>query len=60
MGAARVANRFLRGPGAVQVAGGAVQALGGAGYTKEWPVERFMRDAKLLDIGAGRMRSGGC
>ena len=25
----------------------------GAGYTKDWPVERFMRDAKLLDIGAG-------
>lgn len=31
----------------------AVQALGGAGYTKDWPVERYMRDAKLLDIGAG-------
>ena len=31
----------------------AVQALGGAGYTKDWPVERFLRDAKLLDIGAG-------
>ena len=31
----------------------AVQALGGAGYTKEWPVERYYRDAKLLDIGAG-------
>ena len=30
-----------------------VQALGGAGYTKDWPVERFLRDAKLLDIGAG-------
>src|SRR5690606_8034136 len=31
----------------------AVQALGGAGYTKEWPVERLVRDAKLYDIGAG-------
>lgn len=31
----------------------AIQALGGAGYTKEWPVERLMRDAKLYDIGAG-------
>ena len=31
----------------------AVQALGGAGYTKDWPVERYYRDAKLLDIGAG-------
>ena len=28
-------------------------ALGGAGYTKDWPVERYLRDAKLLDIGAG-------
>ncbi|MGZ8998713.1 MAG: acyl-CoA dehydrogenase family protein, partial [Allosphingosinicella sp.] len=39
--------------GAVRVANEAVQALGGAGYTKDWPVERFFRDAKLLDIGAG-------
>ncbi|HYD05467.1 MAG TPA: acyl-CoA dehydrogenase family protein, partial [Reyranella sp.] len=31
----------------------AIQALGGAGYIKEWPVERFLRDAKLYDIGAG-------
>jgi isovaleryl-CoA dehydrogenase len=31
----------------------AIQALGGAGYVKEWPVERFLRDAKLYDIGAG-------
>ena len=38
---------------AVRVSLEAVQALGGAGYTKDWPVERFMRDAKLLDIGAG-------
>ena len=38
---------------AVRVANEAVQALGGAGYTKDWPVERYYRDAKLLDIGAG-------
>jgi len=38
---------------AVKVGLEAIQALGGAGYTKDWPVERFMRDAKLLDIGAG-------
>ena len=38
---------------AVRVANEAVQALGGAGYTKDWPVERYLRDAKLLDIGAG-------
>ena len=29
------------------------EAMGGAGYTKEWPVERLARDAKLYDIGAG-------
>jgi isovaleryl-CoA dehydrogenase len=38
---------------AVKVSLEAIQALGGAGYTKDWPVERFLRDAKLLDIGAG-------
>ena len=30
-----------------------MQALGGAGYTKDWPDDRYYRDAKLLDIGAG-------
>jgi isovaleryl-CoA dehydrogenase len=44
---------LLASENAVKVAMEAVQALGGAGYTKDWPVERFMRDAKLLDIGAG-------
>jgi isovaleryl-CoA dehydrogenase len=38
---------------AVKVSLEAIQALGGAGYTKEFPVERFLRDAKLYDIGAG-------
>ena len=31
----------------------AVQALGGAGYTKDWPVERYMRDAKITQIYEG-------
>lgn len=44
---------LLASENAVRVALEAVQALGGAGYTKDWPVERFLRDAKLLDIGAG-------
>ena len=44
---------LLASDNAVRVAGEAVQALGGAGYTKDWPVERYYRDAKLLDIGAG-------
>ena len=38
---------------AVKVSLEAIQALGGAGYTKEYPVERYLRDAKLYDIGAG-------
>jgi isovaleryl-CoA dehydrogenase len=44
---------LLASENAVKVALEAIQALGGAGYTKDWPVERFLRDAKLLDIGAG-------
>jgi isovaleryl-CoA dehydrogenase len=44
---------LLASESAVKVALEAIQALGGAGYTKDWPVERFLRDAKLLDIGAG-------
>jgi isovaleryl-CoA dehydrogenase len=38
---------------AVKVSLEAIQALGGAGYTKDYPVERLLRDAKLYDIGAG-------
>ncbi|QGN54561.1 isovaleryl-CoA dehydrogenase [Novosphingobium sp. Gsoil 351] len=44
---------LLASENAFRVAGEAIQALGGAGYTTDWPVERYMRDAKLLDIGAG-------
>ncbi|WP_420384588.1 isovaleryl-CoA dehydrogenase [Novosphingobium sp.] len=44
---------LLASENAFRTAGEAVQALGGAGYTRDWPVERFLRDAKLLDIGAG-------
>jgi isovaleryl-CoA dehydrogenase len=38
---------------AIRVSLEAIQALGGAGYTKDFPVERYLRDAKLYDIGAG-------
>jgi len=31
----------------------AVQILGGYGYTRDYPVERIARDAKLMEIGAG-------
>jgi isovaleryl-CoA dehydrogenase len=38
---------------ATKVALDAIQILGGYGYTREFPVERMMRDAKLVEIGAG-------
>jgi alkylation response protein AidB-like acyl-CoA dehydrogenase len=36
-----------------KVATEAVQILGGYGYTREYPVERFMRDAKITQIYEG-------
>ena len=44
---------LLASENAVQTGLEAIQALGGAGYLKEFPVERYLRDAKLYDIGAG-------
>ena len=38
---------------AMQVAIDAVQVFGGAGYMKEYPVEKLMRDAKILQIYEG-------
>jgi alkylation response protein AidB-like acyl-CoA dehydrogenase len=38
---------------AVEVATDAVQIHGGYGYTKDFPVEKFYRDAKLCTIGEG-------
>jgi alkylation response protein AidB-like acyl-CoA dehydrogenase len=38
---------------AVKVATEAVQIFGGNGYTKEFPVEKYYRDAKLCTIGEG-------
>ncbi len=38
---------------AMEITTDAVQALGGAGYTKDWPVERMMRDAKITQIYEG-------
>jgi alkylation response protein AidB-like acyl-CoA dehydrogenase len=37
----------------VKVANDAVQVFGGYGYTKDFPVEKFYRDAKLCTIGEG-------
>ena len=38
---------------AMRVTTDAVQIFGGYGYTKEYPVEKLMRDAKLLQIYEG-------
>lgn len=38
---------------AVKVANEAVQIFGGYGYTKDFPVEKYYRDAKLCTIGEG-------
>ncbi len=41
------------GDAAMKVATDAVQIFGGYGYTREFPVERFMRDAKVMQIYEG-------
>jgi len=38
---------------ATQAADHAIQIHGGAAYTKEYPIERFLRDAKLMEIAEG-------
>lgn len=45
--------KLVAAPMATKVALDAIQILGGYGYIKEFPVERYMRDAKLIEIGAG-------
>jgi butyryl-CoA dehydrogenase len=38
---------------AMKVTTDAVQVMGGSGYMKEYPVEKMMRDAKILQIYEG-------
>jgi butyryl-CoA dehydrogenase len=38
---------------AMKITTEAVQMLGGYGYTKDYPVERMMRDAKITEIYEG-------
>jgi hypothetical protein len=45
--------KLLAGETAVEVALEAVQIHGGYGYTKDYPVERYLRDSKLGTIGEG-------
>jgi alkylation response protein AidB-like acyl-CoA dehydrogenase len=45
--------KFFAAEVAMRVCKNAVQIHGGVGYTKEFPVERYFRDAKLNEIGEG-------
>ncbi|KON86080.1 acyl-CoA dehydrogenase [Sporosarcina globispora] len=46
-------SKLLAGDTAMKVTTDAVQIFGGYGYTKDYPVERFMRDAKITQIYEG-------
>lgn len=45
--------KYAASEAAVQVANDAVQIFGGYGYVKDFPVEKYYRDAKLCTIGEG-------
>jgi len=45
--------KLFAGEAAVEIALDAIQIHGGYGYTKDYPVERYLRDAKLGTIGEG-------
>jgi len=46
-------SKLFAGDTAMKVTTDAVQIFGGYGYTKDYPVERFMRDAKITQIYEG-------
>lgn len=45
--------KYFASEAAVRNGNEAVQIMGGYGYTKEYPAEKFLRDAKLMTIGEG-------
>lgn len=51
------AAKLFAAPVGKEVADFAMQVMGGAGYCKEFPVERLWRDAKLLEIGGGTLEA---
>ena len=51
------AAKLFAAPVGKTVADYAMQVMGGAGYCKEYPVERLWRDAKLLEIGGGTIEA---
>ena len=52
-GKASAMAKLMAGDTAMKVTTEAVQVFGGYGYTKDYPVERFMRDAKITQIYEG-------
>ncbi|MEO2166880.1 MAG: acyl-CoA dehydrogenase family protein [bacterium] len=51
------AAKLFAAPVGKTVADDAMQVFGGVGYCSEFPIERFLRDAKLLEIGGGTLES---
>jgi isovaleryl-CoA dehydrogenase len=51
------AVKLFAAPAAKRIADNAMQVLGGYGYTREYKIERFLRDAKLNEIGGGTLES---
>jgi isovaleryl-CoA dehydrogenase len=51
------AAKLFAAPVGKMVADHAIQVMGGAGYCREFPVERLWRDAKLLEIGGGTLEA---
>ena len=45
--------KLMAAESAMQITTDAIQVLGGNGYTKEYPVERYFRDAKITEIYEG-------
>ena len=50
-------SKLVAGETAVRVTEQAIQILGGNGYTREYPVERWHRDAKIFTIFEGTQRN---
>jgi isovaleryl-CoA dehydrogenase len=51
------AAKLFAAPVGKKLADDCMQVYGGAGYCREFPIERLMRDAKLLEIGGGTLES---
>lgn len=51
------AAKLFAAPVGKRVADNAMQVMGGSGYCVEYPVERLLRDAKLIEIGGGTLES---